>query len=86
MLDLALDAFTRSRVLAVLLNPCFLTRLGVDRSQALVWLDWVQDLGIYQSWDQGDKKERGYADSPLFAWQLGLRRLRLGRIMDVAQD
>ena len=86
MLDLALDAFTRSKVLAVLLNPCFLTRLGVERSQALVWLDWVQNLGIFQSWDQGDKKERGYADSPLFAWQLGLRRLRLGRIMDVAQD
>ena len=85
MLDLALDAFTRSRVLAVLLNPCFLTRLGVDRSQALVWLDWVQALGIYQSWDQSDKKERGYADSPLFAWQLGLRRLRLGRIMEVGR-
>ena len=30
MLDLALDAFTRSRVLAVLLNPCFLARLGID--------------------------------------------------------
>jgi exonuclease V gamma subunit len=86
MLDLALDAFTRSRVLAVLLNPCFLNRLGVERAQALVWLDWVEALGIYQSWDQGDKKERGYADSPLFAWQLGLRRLRLGRIMETSRD
>jgi len=86
MLDLALDAFTRSRVCELLLNPCFLARLGIDRSQALVWLDWVQALGIYQGWNQSDKKERGYADSPVFAWELGMRRLRLGRIMEVGRD
>src|SRR5207247_6753778 len=38
MLDLALESFTRSRVLAVLLNPCFLARLGVSAEEAQTWL------------------------------------------------
>src|SRR5205823_241344 len=32
-------------------------------------------------WNAQDQEERGYAKSPLFGWQLALRRLRLGRIM-----
>jgi len=86
LLDLALEAFTRSRVFAVLLNPCFLAKLGVDRDQALLWLDWAEKLGIYHGWDPGDKGERGYPASPWYSWQLGLRRLRLGRLMDVGDE
>ncbi|HZU35516.1 MAG TPA: exodeoxyribonuclease V subunit gamma, partial [Gemmataceae bacterium] len=86
LLDLALDSFWRSRVFAVLLNPCFLARLGVDREQAVVWLDWAEQLGIYHGWDRQDKHERGYPDSPLYCWRWGLQRLRLGRLMDVADE
>jgi exonuclease V gamma subunit len=81
LLDLALESFTRSRVFEVLLNPCFLARLGVDRPQASVWLHWAEELGVYHGWDGEDRQERGYANSALFGWQLALRRLRLGRIM-----
>jgi exodeoxyribonuclease V gamma subunit len=81
MLDLALESFTRSHVFDVLLNPCFLARLGVERSQASVWLGWAEELGVYHGWDAEDRHERGYGKSPLFGWQLALRRLRLGRIM-----
>jgi len=84
LIDLALESFTRSRVFGVLLNPCFLARLGVDHEQALTWLEWAQALGVYHGWDRADKQERGYPDSPLYSWQLGLRRLRLGRLMDTA--
>jgi exonuclease V gamma subunit len=83
-LDLALEAFTRSEVFAVLLNPCVLARLGVDRGQALTWLTWAEELGIYHGWDRRDKEERGYPATPLFSWRLGLQRLRLGRLMEVA--
>src|SRR6185312_6415159 len=80
--DLALESFSRSRVLDVLLNPCVLARLGIERDQASTWLTWAEQLGIYHSWDAQDKAERGYAKTALFGWQLALRRLRLGRVMD----
>lgn len=86
LLDLALESFTRSRVFGVLLNPCFLARLGVDREQALSWLDWAEALGVYHAWDRADKRERGYPDSALYSWQLGLQRLRLGRLMETAGE
>lgn len=86
MLDLALESFTRGRVFAVLLNPCFLARLRIDRAQALTWLEWAQTLGIYQGWDAGEKHEQGYPRSPFYAWRLALQRLRLGRYMEVAPD
>jgi exonuclease V gamma subunit len=81
MLDLALESFTRSHIFEVLLNPCFLARLGAERAQASVWLGWAEELGVYHGWDAADRHERGYGHSPLFGWQLALRRLRLGRIM-----
>jgi len=86
MLDLALDSFARSRVFQVILNPCFLARLGADRSQALAWLEWADRLGIYQGWDADEKHAQGYPRSPFYAWKLGLQRLRLGRYMDVADQ
>ncbi len=86
MLDLALESFTRARVFAVLLNPCFLARLGVDRTQARTWLEWAETLGIYQGWDAGEKQEQGYARSPFYAWRLALQRLRLGRYMEVTAE
>jgi exonuclease V gamma subunit len=84
MLDLVLESFTRSHIFEVLLNPCFLARLGVERAQASVWLGWAEELGVYHGWDAADRNERGYGHSPLFGWQLALRRLRLGRIMTPA--
>lgn len=86
LLDLALESFSRTRVFSLLLNPCFLARLEVKRAQALVWLEWAEALGIHHGWDQKEKRARGYADSPLYSWQLGLRRLRLGRLMDAVDE
>lgn len=85
-LDLALESFTREQVFAVLLNPCVLAKLGVDRRQALTWLTWAQQLGIYHGWDRPDKEERGYPATRQFSWRLGLQRLRLGRIMEAAGE
>jgi exonuclease V gamma subunit len=82
ILNLALESFTHTRVFEVLLNPCFLARLGVDRAQTLTWARWADELGIYQGWDEADRMERGYVPSPRFGWRLALQRLRLGRFME----
>ncbi len=82
MFDAALDGFPRTRVLDVLSNPCFLARLHAAPEQTAVWLNWAEQLGIYHGWDQRDKKESGYTDSPLYSWRRALQRLRLGRIME----
>ena len=71
MIDLALESFSRSRVFAVLLNPCFLARLGIDRGQAMTWLAWAESLGIYRGWDADEKAQQGYrslAALRLAAW------------------
>ncbi len=86
MLDLVLESFSRTRVFEVLLNPCFLARLGVDRATAAAWLGWAENLGICQGWDAAEKQEQGYPRSPFYAWRLGLQRLRLGRFMEVVGD
>ncbi len=86
MLDLALDSFSRAHVFQVVLNPCFLAKLGIDRTAATVWLDWADSLGVYQGWDAQEKEEQGYPRSPFYAWRLGLQRLRLGRYMDVVAE
>ena len=86
MLELALESFSRARVFEVLLNPCFLARLGVDRAQAMTWIGWAESLGICQGWDADEKAQQGYPRSPLYAWRLGLQRLRLGRYMEITSE
>jgi len=81
MLDLALESFTRSRVFAVMQNPCFLARLGVEREQVAVWETWADALGIHQGWDATERADHGLTPSPLHGWRQALRRLRLGRAM-----
>ncbi|MBI3409674.1 MAG: exodeoxyribonuclease V subunit gamma [Planctomycetes bacterium] len=85
MLDLALESFTRSKVFDVLLNPCFLARLGVQRDQAEIWLHWAEKLCIHHGWDAAEKRDHGYSDSPFFGWRLGLQRLRLGQYMETTE-
>ncbi|MBX9678371.1 MAG: exodeoxyribonuclease V subunit gamma [Gemmataceae bacterium] len=86
MLDLALESFTRSKVFEVLLSPCILARLGVDRHEAMTWVDWAEKLGIHQGWDASEKHEQGLPATPQFGWKLGLQRLRLGRFMVTVPD
>ena len=78
LLALGEDGFTRREVFKLILNPCFLTRLGMAREEAEVWLRWADKLNIY----------RGFKASAegVFTWEHALRRLRLGRIMEAPQD
>src|SRR5262249_31480529 len=57
LLDLALDTISRSRLLAVLMNPCFLASQGLNRTQVDNWFRWVEKLGIYPGREVNDQKE-----------------------------
>ena len=41
-----------------------------------------ESLSVYHSWDASIRGERGFGASDRFTWRQGLRRLRLGQVMD----
>ena len=83
MIDLALESFTVPSF-RVLLNPCFLARLGIDRTQAMAWLGWAETAGHLSRLGRGRKARGICAAAALFPEHYGLQRLRLGRYMDIA--
>ena len=90
LLVLAEGTFSRRAVFELVLNPCFLSAVGMDRDEAMKWIEWAQQLNIFRGFDLQDK----YIDSEapvegrntLYTWQQGLQRLRLGRIMEVEES
>jgi len=80
LLTLAAGDFTRKDVFDVILNPCFLEGVRTTREDAQQWLAWADNLGIYREFGTSPI-EHDDAPSP-FTWDQGLRRLRLGRIMN----
>ncbi|MBN1526499.1 MAG: exodeoxyribonuclease V subunit gamma, partial [Candidatus Omnitrophica bacterium] len=86
MLELAAGSFTRRDVFDLIFNAAFLAGIGRTREEALVWARWADELSIFHSFDKKDKARSGYADNDLYTWQQGLRRLRLGRIMETPEE
>ena len=91
LMALADSPLTRADVFSLLANPCFQQAQGLTRSDLAVWLRWIDQLGVFRGFDKEDK----YRDAPdtpddrrnpLYTWQQGLRRLRLGRIMEVGSE
>ncbi|HRZ27627.1 MAG TPA: exodeoxyribonuclease V subunit gamma [Spirochaetota bacterium] len=76
LLDLALGRFTRSEVFALVMNPVFQHARGIGAREADAWLSWAEKLNIFRGYSGGD------ADMEAFSWGRGLRKLRLGRIME----
>lgn len=77
---LAFGNFTRSQVFDVLMNPCVMEKWEIGHEDLHTWIGWAEEARIFHSFDRAAKEKRGYAESPLYTWQLGLQRLRLGRI------
>jgi len=82
LLDLPLGRFARIEVCNLLVNPCFLARAGISREEANQWVDYARGLGICHGFDDRQRQELGYPPGELCTWDLGLRRLRLGRVFD----
>jgi len=84
LLDFATGRASRAEALELFTNPCFLAGTGVTRDDVLQWREWIEALGVFHSADRADKRARGYGDSELHTWRQGLRRLRLGTVLDVS--
>jgi exodeoxyribonuclease V gamma subunit len=82
LLDLPLGRFARNEVCNLLVNPSFLARAGISREQVNQWIAYARELGICHGFDDGQRRELGYGAGELGTWNLGLRRLRLGRVFD----
>ncbi len=84
-LQVATGSFTRPDIMGVLLNSCFLTKLAVSQEVATNWIQLVDNLNIYHSYDTTDRSVNSSEKNELFTWELALKRLRLGKIMGNAQ-
>ncbi len=84
LLALAQGHFTRKEVFELVLSPCFLAAQAMPRDEAMNWVRWAEQLGVFHSFDADHKARNGLPANPLFTWQQGLRRLRLGRVMTAA--
>jgi exodeoxyribonuclease V gamma subunit len=82
LLDLPLGRFARNEVCNLLVNPSFLARAGISREQANQWIAYARELGICHGFDDDQRRELGYGAGEVGTWNLGLRRLRLGRVFD----
>jgi exodeoxyribonuclease V gamma subunit len=82
LLDLPLGRFARNEVCNLLVNPSFLARAGISREQANQWVKYARELGICHGFDDDQRRALGYGTGELGTWNLGLRRLRLGRVFD----
>lgn len=80
-LNIAGGTFSRPDITKFLLNPCVMYTLGLDRATIDRWIILIDRLHIYYSYDREDKKEVSTAESNLFTWENGLKRMRLGYIM-----
>jgi exodeoxyribonuclease V gamma subunit len=85
LLDLMAGRFSRAEVVGLMMNPLFLARWSVDITAMTAWAAWIEALNIYHSFDPHEKTAGGGTPSPRYTWQQGLRRLRLGRIMETEE-
>lgn len=84
--ELAAGAFTRREFFQLVFNPCFLAARRVDRETAGVWLEWADKLNMVYCYDEENKARQGYPANDRYTWSQGLRRLRLGRVMQPPPD
>ena len=82
LLKIVEGTFTRKEVFSLFFNPCFFNRFNLNRGDVQTWLDWVDALNIFHSFDSNNKRSHGYLENSMYTWKQGIRRLRLARIMD----
>ncbi|HMX55488.1 MAG TPA: exodeoxyribonuclease V subunit gamma [Leptospiraceae bacterium] len=75
LLDLMDGEFRRSQVFALLRNPCFQHARGISEKTVADWSDYIDRLAVYHGMDPEDP----------YSFMQGLRRLRLGYVMNLEE-
>ncbi|HPI89806.1 MAG TPA: exodeoxyribonuclease V subunit gamma [Spirochaetota bacterium] len=81
LFELARGDFTRSEVFTLVMNPAFQKARGIDSRDAETWLKWADSLNIFRGFSSD-----GNTAGESCTWQQGLRRLRMGRVMEGPSD
>ncbi|MBI3396558.1 MAG: exodeoxyribonuclease V subunit gamma [Spirochaetia bacterium] len=81
LFDIIGSRFTRADLFRLFLNPCFLARWKLSRSDVMLWLDWAENLHLYRGFAPAAGEDASH-ESRLYTWTLASLRLRLGRIMN----
>lgn len=82
LLSLADSDFSRRAVFDLLYNPCFIQAAGVGVADVDAWLEWAGKLGVYHDM-RGHVTGADGRPADLYSWGQALRRIRLGRLMEV---
>lgn len=86
LLELVRGKFTRREVFALLLNPCVMQKWGLSAEDLRTWAVWADRLHIFHSFDENERRARGYPEGSGYTWKQGLLRLRLARVLSDPGD
>jgi exodeoxyribonuclease V gamma subunit len=80
--DLMESGFRQGNFLALVSNPCIRNQLKISSQEVDEWKNLLPELGVYRLHPM-----QSCPDSPSpYTWAAGLRRLKLGRIMEKTGD
>ncbi len=85
-LALVNSPFSRRQVIELLANPCVMQAMHTSEDELETWIQWTDTLGIFHHFDAAHRTNDDLPAAVHFTWLQGLRRLRLGRIMESGPD
>ncbi len=85
LLALSSDNFTRSQLLAVMRNPCFMQAQGITHSVVDNWQELMANSGAWRGYDQLETAYAGIEEQP-FSFKQMMQRYRLGRLLQIPNE
>lgn len=86
LMNLLQGDFNRSDVFTLFQNPCFQEAVGCTTDDVLSWMEDVDRAGIYRHADHIHQEDEDPRGNGRFTWEHGLRRMRLGHVMDLDEE
>ncbi len=85
LMALNADNFTRSQLLAIMRNPCFMQAQGITHSVVENWQELMANSGAWRGYDQLETAYAGIKEQP-FSFKQMMQRYRLGRLLQIPNE